>query len=88
MIYYQKFLKKNADLFADFLHPDCNECVKAGKFPSRLKQAGITPVFKKGLRNNKDNYRPVSMLESVSKIFRKSFFKQMSDFFDNFFSMY
>ena len=75
-------------MFADFLHPAFNECVETGKFPSCLKQADITPVFKKGSRNSKDNYRPVSILPNVSKIFEKPLFKQVSDFFDNIFSMY
>ena len=74
-------------MFADFLHPAFNECAETGKFPSCLKQADITPVFKKGLRSSKDNYRPVSILPNVSKIFEKSLFKQMSDFFDNIFSI-
>ena len=60
-----KSLKENAGLSADFLHPAFNECVQTGKFPSCLKQADITPVIKKGSRNDKDNYRPVSILSNV-----------------------
>ena len=61
---------------------------ETGQFPSSLKQVDITPVFKKGSMNSKDNYRPVSILPNVSKIFEKPLFKQVSDFFDNIFSMY
>ena len=60
-----KSLKENAGLPADFLYPAFNECVQTGKFPSCLKQADITPVIKKGSRNGKDNYRPVSILSNV-----------------------
>ena len=75
-----KILRENADLFADFLHPAFNDCVKTGKFPPCLKQKScLTPVFKKGSRNSKDNYRPVSILPNISKIFEKPLFKQMSD---------
>ena len=45
------------------------------------KEPDITPVFKKGLSNSKDNYRLVSILPDFLKIFEKSLFKQMSDFF-------
>ena len=38
------------------------------------KKAYITPVFKKGDRNSKDNYRPVSMLPNLSKILSNAFF--------------
>ena len=69
-------------MFANFLQPAFIECVEVGKFPSCLRQADITPVFKKGSRNSEDNYRPVSILPNVSKILEKPFFKQMSDFFN------
>ena len=48
-----KILKENADIFADFLHANFNEFVKKSEFPSVLKQANITPVFKKGERECK-----------------------------------
>ena len=88
MTYLHKNLKESADLFADFPQRTLNKCVDTGKCPSCLKQADITPVFKKASRNSKDNYRPVSILTNVSKIFEKLLFKQMSnDFFDKFLSM-
>ena len=46
-----------------------NECVDKGVFPSFLKNANITLVFKKDFRGSKDNYRPVSILPIISKIF-------------------
>ena len=39
--------------------------------PDNLKLADMTPVFKKKDPFNKINYRPVSFLPSVSKIFEK-----------------
>ena len=44
----KKILKENADIFADFLHTSFNGFVKKSEFPSALKQANLTPVFKKG----------------------------------------
>ena len=83
-----KILKENADLFADFLHPAFNECAETGKFPSCVKQADITPIFKNGSRNSKKNSRPACILPNVSKILEKPLFKQMADFLDKIFSMY
>ena len=40
------------------------------KFPSFLKTANLTPVFKKGSKNKKENFRPVSILPVEN--FRKS----------------
>ena len=64
-----KILKENTDSFADFLHTSFNEFVKKSEFSSVLKLANITPVFKKGERECKNNYRPVSIFSNVSKIF-------------------
>ena len=83
-----KILKENADIFADFLHASFNEFVKKSEFPSVLKQANITPVFKKGERECKNNYRPVSILFNVSKIFERIIFRQIPNYMDSFFSKY
>ena len=77
-----KVIKLNADLFADFLSSPFNNCIKTGEFPSRFKLADITPIYKKGTKTSKDNYRPISILPNISKIFEKPIFKQVSMFFD------
>ena len=50
-----KIIKKNVDIFADILLASFNDSVEKLNFPSSLKRANITPVFKKGDRNSKDN---------------------------------
>ena len=45
--------------------------------------ADVTPLHKKGKRDLKENYRPVSILPVFSKVFERSMFAQMSSFFDN-----
>ena len=72
----RKIFKENAGIFADFLHARFNEFVKTSEFPSVLKQANITPVYKKGERECKNNYRPVSILSNVSKIFERIMLRQ------------
>ena len=61
-----RILKQNSDI-CDFF----NECVDKVVFPSILKNANITPVFKKSFRGSKDNYRPVNILPIISKISEK-----------------
>ena len=54
-----------------------------GIFPDSLKMSKCTPIL------NKDNdklffeYRPMSLLRSISTIFEKGIFKQMSEYFEN-----
>ena len=61
-------------------------CVTNSEFPSVLKQANITPVFKKGERYSKDNYRPVSILPNVSNMFERCMFRQINEYMDVFLS--
>ena len=51
-----------------------------GKFPDAWKLANVTPVFKKDDRQSKVNYRPVSLLDSLSKITEKIVFTRLYTF--------
>ena len=83
-----KTVKENIDVFSDFLCSSFNSSIKLSKFSENLKQADITPAYKKGKKDIKGNYRPVSILPNLSKVFEKLMFKQMSQFFQNIFSKY
>ena len=50
-----------------------NQSLCEGKFISVFKQAKIMAVYKKGNQKNVLNYRPISLLSSVSKILEKVF---------------
>ena len=63
-----------------------NSAIKSSNFHNSLKLADITRLHKKGRKDNKENYRPVSTLPTLSEIFERILFEQMSDFFDNFLS--
>ena len=47
-----------------------------------------TPLFKKGSRTEKDNYRTVSILPNLSKVFERYLHKQIPPFFADIFSEY
>ena len=79
-----KIVKEKADIFGSFLHPSFNAPVTNSEFPSVLKQANITLAFKKGERYSKDNYRPVSILPNVSKIFERCMLCQINRYMDVF----
>ena len=67
-----KIIEKNPDIFS-ILFKEFNKSLEICKFPSSLKMANVTPVYKKGNRSDKDNYRPVSILPNLSKKFWKVF---------------
>ena len=74
--------KKNCKNLANCI----NECRKQNKFPNELKIADITPIFKKEDPLDKTNYRPISILPTVSKIFKRILFSQLQRFSNKFLS--
>ena len=66
-----KILKLSSDTTAITLQELFNESLSNCEFPDKLKLADITPVFKKKSPLDKANYRPVSVLPPVSKIYEK-----------------
>ena len=62
--------------------------LSTGNFPGNMKLANITPVFKKKDPLKKENYRPVSILSAISKIFERLTQKQIVGYMENFLSPY
>ena len=66
-----KVIKMNKDIFANFITDHFNYFISYGEFPDRLKHADVIPVHKKNEKCDKANYRPVSILTNISKIYEK-----------------
>jgi len=63
-----RLLKEIADEIA---HPAAllfNQSLKQGCVPLDWRIANVTPIFKKGSRNDATNYRPVSLTSQLSKV--------------------
>ena len=57
-------------------------------FPPDLKLANVTPVYKNKSKNSKDNYRPVSILSNIAKIYERCLYDQIQVFFESILSKY
>ena len=57
-------------------------------FPGKLKLADVSPLHKKGVRMDKSNYRPVSILLAISKIYERVLCTQMKCFTENILSKF
>ena len=58
-----------------------NQTLSTGIFPDTLKIAKVIPLYKKGDKALLENYRPISVLPSISKIFERIIFNQINDHF-------
>ena len=70
-----RILKKLSHELSSPLCSLFNKFLSLGKFPSPYKDANVTPVHKKGDLSLVSNYRPISLLNSVAKLFEKVVFK-------------
>ena len=66
--------------FSLWLSKIVNLCFEVGIFPDILKIAKVAPLHKKDSRINVLNYRPISLLSIVSKIFEKLIFSRVSTY--------
>ena len=76
-----KLIRENSDIFADFIFENLNDSISQLVFPSALKLANITPVYKNKSKSKNDHYRSISVLPGSSKIYERFFFKQISEYF-------
>ena len=75
-------LKRIASKIKNVLTTIINQSLMTGIFPNSLKTAKISPIYKKEDPHLTDNYRPISLLPVISKIFEKVAFKQVYDYFN------
>jgi hypothetical protein len=66
-----KFIKFIAHDICGPLAHIFNLSLTQGIFPEKLKTSRIVPIFKSGEKNLCDNYRPISLVSSLSKILEK-----------------
>ena len=61
-----------------------NKSIETGYFPDSLKEANITPIFKKDGPLDKSNYSPVSILPLILKVFERLIYNQLSEYTESF----
>ena len=59
-------------------------CIQQKEFPNYLKIAEVVPVFKKGNSNLLTNYRPISIVSQISKIFEKLLYNRINDYLEKY----
>ena len=83
-----KILKDFMNIYLGDLTVIINKCIKEGTFPNDLKLAEVIPIFKKKDFLDKENYRPISILPQMSKVFERLIYKQINQYMSQIFSKY
>ena len=81
-----KILKASCDVVSPYITEIYKSSNQHKGFPNLLKEADVTPIHKKGDRSQKENYRPVSILPTISKIFEKDMYEQIYSYIQKYFS--
>ena len=83
-----KILKSVTDAIAPYLTICFNQGLDQQTFPRDLKLADVTPIHKKDATTDKSNFRPVSLLPAISKVFERLICKQILKFMQDKLSKY
>ena len=76
-------LKLSAPFISKHLSGLFNLSIRLGSFPNEWKTAKVTPIFKSGGLNDPNNYRPISVTSTISRIFEKIIFNQIELYISN-----
>ena len=76
-----KFLKLSLCYLILPLTDIYNTSIRTGIYPDELKIAKCVPIFKKGRKDDPSNYRPISILSSINKVFEKLLYRRLYDHF-------
>ena len=72
-----RLLRECSDLIAESLSLIFNRSIIMGIFPNEWKCAKVVPIHKQGKRNCVDNYRPISIIPTVAKVFERLIYDQV-----------
>jgi hypothetical protein len=81
-----KVLKLGVNCLTPVITRLVNYCIDKCIFPSALKHAEVSSVYKKNDRLCKENYRPISILVITSKVYEKIFVNQMTHYINTIFN--
>ena len=76
----QEMLKLAGDAIAPSLTMLFNHCLNKSYFPKIWKRANVIPLHKKDEKDIINNYRPISLLSCVGKLFERAVFKYVYNF--------
>ena len=78
-----KMLIKTYDIISNYLSEYYNKAKQEHKYRTSLKIADVIPIHKKDEKTLAKNYRPVSLITAVSKLFERNMHTEIIDFIEN-----
>ena len=82
--YSPKILKVITDIVSPVIASLINKSLLLGYFPKKFKLARVIALHKGGSKEELGNYRPISLLPTLSKVFERFVYNQLYDFLEKF----
>ena len=83
-----RIIKEKIDIVSYFLYHNFNNSLSCSTFPTAMKYAEVTPIHKKDDKTDKENYRPISILPNLSKVYERLMYNQIYPYFQTIFSKF
>ena len=75
-----KLLKCSSAVIAPILTETLKTSIRLGTYPSKLKIAEITPIFKSDDNTDANNCRPISLLSNFNRVFEKIIYNRLTSY--------
>ena len=76
-------IRERADLISVYLRDLFNKSLLSGVLPDDWKCARVTPLFKQGEASDLNNYRPISVISVIAKVFERIVYDQLYNCLSN-----
>ena len=83
-----KIVKENKDLISYFVYNNFNNALSSSQYPNGVKYPDVRAVFKKEDKSDKSNYRPISILLKLSKVYQRIMQNSIYPYLNKIFSKY
>ena len=77
-------MKLSSGIITKSLNAIVNKCLANASFPSIWKQAKVSPLYKGGVKEELNCYRPIPILHTLSKLLEKIIHKHLMAYLDTF----
>ena len=83
-----KIIKENVDIISYFIFDNSNNSLSCATFPTSMKYADVIPIHKTDDKTDKENYRPISILPNLSKVYERLMHNQIYPYIHTLFSKF